>query len=143
MGDSMAERRRAGRAVWLILGLGLAAGGCGQDADRLSRVCHKTAARFDGVTEGLRGKLSRAWAARGGPPGEATVEGRVAVRLRWDRDLEGADVHVEPVGPGVVRLRGCVADLAQRTRALELARSTRGVAQVQDALTEDDAADRP
>jgi BON domain len=139
----MAERRRAGRAAWLILGLAVASGGCGQDADRLSRVCHLTAARFDGVTEGLRGKLSRAWAGRGGPPGEATLEGRVAVRLRWDKDMAGADVQVEPVGPGVVQLRGSVADLAQRTRALELARTTRGVVKVLDALTSEADADRP
>ncbi len=63
------------------------------------------------------------------------------VRLRWDKDMSGSDVQVRTVGPGVVELRGSVTDLAQRIRAVQLARTTEGVENVLDALTTQ--ADKP
>ncbi|HWG44833.1 MAG TPA: BON domain-containing protein [Gemmataceae bacterium] len=127
----MGRRGRLG----LALGLALAVGGCSQDADRMARVCHKTAAKFDGVTEGIRGRLQNGWGAVRGSVSESSLDSRVALRLRWDADMAGADVQVRLAGPGAVELRGTVADLTQRRRAVQLARTTVGVESVVDALT--------
>lgn len=119
----------------LILGLALMLCGCSQDADRLARVFQKTASKFDGVTEGLREKLQNGWGAVRGSMSEASLDSRVALRLRWDTDMKGADVQVSLVGSGAVELTGTVADLMQRRRAVELAHTTAGVENVVDRLT--------
>lgn len=126
----------SGRGKWrLTLILSLALCGCSEDADRLGRVCQKVAARFEGVTESLRGKLQSSAGAVRGSVIETSLDSRVALRLRWDRDMEGAEVQVNPVGPGVIELHGSVADLRQRRRAIELASTTVGVENVIDRLT--------
>jgi osmotically-inducible protein OsmY len=125
-----------------MLVLLLAAGGCSQDADRMARVCQKTAAKFDSVTGGMRSKLNNGWGAVRGSVSEASLDSRVALRLRWDVDLTGAEIQVRPAGAGIVELRGTVADLAQRTRAVHLARTTTGVENVLDALTVETDADK-
>jgi len=127
----------------LALGLALAACGCSQDADRLGRICHKVTARFDGVTEGMRGKLHAGAGAVRGSVSEASLDSRVALRLSWDKDMAGADVQVSAVGPGVVELRGMVADLTQRRRAVQLASTTVGADNVLDALTVESDASNP
>jgi osmotically-inducible protein OsmY len=119
----------------LILGSALTICGCSEDADRLARVFQKTAAKFDGATEGLREKLHNGWGAVRGSMSETSLDSRVALRLRWDTDMGGADVQVSLVGPGAVELTGSVADLMQRRRAVELARTTAGVDSVVDRLT--------
>jgi osmotically-inducible protein OsmY len=134
--------RRRGR-LCLMLGLALAVCGCSQDADRLARVCHKTAAKFDGVTERMRERLQNGFGAVRGSLSESSLDSRVAVRLRWDRDMTGADVQVQTMGPGAVELRGTVADLAQRTRAVQVARATTGVENVLDSLTIEGDAENP
>ncbi len=126
----------------LVLSAALAACGCNQDADRLGRVCHKVAAKFDGVTESLRGKLRNGAGAVRGSLSEASLDSRVALRLRWDKDMTGAEVQVSAIGPGVIELRGTVVDLRQRRRAVQLAETTTGIDRVLDALTlEADAID--
>jgi osmotically-inducible protein OsmY len=123
------------RGKWGVALIVLGAVGCSQDADRLARVCHKTAAKFEGVTESMRGKLQNGWSMVSGSVGEASLDGRVALRLRWDRDMAGADMQVRTVEPGTVELRGTVIDLSQRIRAVQLARATTGVENVIDALS--------
>lgn len=118
----------------LMLALGLGTCGCNQDADRLTRVCEKVAAKFEGVTEGMRDKVQHGWGAVRGSLDEASFDERVALRLHWDHDLEGAAIVVTLDGPGVVRLSGEVIDLTQRRRAVGLAQTTRGVEQVLDEL---------
>jgi osmotically-inducible protein OsmY len=120
----------------MALALGLAVGlcGCSQDADGLARVCQKTAAKFDGVTENLRGKLQDGWGAVRGSLHESGLDSRVALRLHWDQDLEGANISVALAGAGVVCLTGDVTTLAQRRRAVALAQSTAGVEKVLDEL---------
>lgn len=125
-----------------LLGLALASGGCSRDADRLARVFHKTSAKFDSVTEGLRDKLHNGWGAVRGSVSETSLDSRVALRLRWDRDMAGADVQVRLARPGVVELTGIIADLVQRRRAIELAETTVGVESVLDHLRETDT-DKP
>ena len=129
--------------LYLALTLALGMCGCSQDADRLARVCHKTAAKFDGVTEKMRDRLQNGVGAVRGSLSETSPDSRVALRLRWDRDMQGAEVQVQTIGPGVVELRGSVADLAQRTRAVQLARATTGVENVLDALTVEGDAENP
>jgi osmotically-inducible protein OsmY len=120
--------------MWLLLGLVMGTWGCSQDADGLTRVCQKTASKFDGVTENLRGKLQDGWGAVRGSLPESGLDSRVALRLHWDQELEGANITVAPAGAGVVRLTGEVATLAQRRRAVALAQSTAGVEKVLDEL---------
>jgi osmotically-inducible protein OsmY len=130
----MNKERPARRSWWLCLALACAAAGCGQDADCLARVGKKSAARLDAVTGGARARLSDGWEAVRGSVGEATLNSRVAVRLRWDKDLAGADIQVHSPAPGTIRLQGTVADLRQRQRAVALAQSTQGVEAVTDEL---------
>lgn len=121
----------------LILLLVLMISGCSQDADRLARVFQKTSAKFDGVTEGLRGRLQNGWGAVRGSVSETSLDSRVALRLRWDTDMAGADVQVRLAAPGAIELTGTVADLTQRRRAVELAHTTVGVESVIDRLSVD------
>jgi osmotically-inducible protein OsmY len=123
------------RWLWLA---GLAAAACGcnsQDVGCLAHVGRLTAAKLDGLTGGARGKLATGWEAVRGSWSDATLDSKVALRLRWDKALAGADVRVQAAGTGVVRLRGAVTDLGQRRRAVDLAQSTHGVNRVLDELT--------
>jgi osmotically-inducible protein OsmY len=115
--------------------------GCGDDVDRLGRVFHKTAAKFEGSTESMRAKLQNGEHAMRGIVGETSLDSRVTLRMRWDADLTDADVQARLVEPGVVELTGTVADLTQQRRAVELAQSTVGVEKVLDRLNL--AADKP
>ena len=124
--------RRIGRG--LLWSLALVSSGCSQDADRLARIFHKTAVKFDGVTGRLRDKLHNGWGVVRGSVSEASLDSRVALRLHWDSDMVGADVQVRLAEPGVVELTGIVSDLAQRRRAVELANTTTGVEKVLDRL---------
>jgi osmotically-inducible protein OsmY len=127
----------------ILLGLTLMSCGCGKDADRLARIYQKTTARFQGVTNGLREKLHNGLGAVRGSISETSLDSRVALRLRWDKDMAGAEVEVHSVGPGVVELRGTVADLTQRRRAVQLASTTVGADNVRDALTVESDAGNP
>ena len=93
-----------------------------------------TAAKFNDMAGGPHGKLANGWDAVCGAISETTPEARVAVRLRWDKALDKADIQVQPAGPGVIRLQGNVTDAAQQQRAGELAEATQGVEQVVNEL---------
>src|SRR5438067_6939310 len=85
----------------------LAACGCGRDdADRLARIAGTTAARLDSACGGSRGKLSDSWSAARGCWTDTALDGRVGMRLRWDKALAGANIEVRAGAPGVIRLRG-------------------------------------
>ena len=119
---------------WLGAALALLVCGCGEDVDRLGRIGSKAAGKFQDMTGGRNGKLADGWQAVCGALGDTTPEARVAVRLRWDKQLSDADIQATTTGPGVVRLQGTVADAAQQQRAKELAESTQGVEQVVNEL---------
>src|SRR4051812_44268520 len=94
---------------WYGAALALLVCGCGgQDVDRLGRFCSMTAAKFNDMVGGSHGKLANGWDAVCGAISETTPDARVAVRLRWDKALTNADIQVQPVGPGVIRLQGNV-----------------------------------
>ena len=124
------------RGRWLLAGLALLACGCGgEEVDRLGRICARAAGKVQDMAGGTHGKLAAGWQTVCGALGDTTVDARVAVRLRWDKQLADADIQVTSAGPGVVRLQGTVADAARQQRAKELAEATQGVEQVVNDLT--------
>jgi osmotically-inducible protein OsmY len=118
----------------VLLGLAFVVGCAKSDADRLSRIAHKSGEKLDRITGGARGKLVSGWQAARGSLGEATLDSRVATRLKWDKLLADADIQVKATAPGVVELTGTVADQDKRRRAVQLANSTDGVTSVTDSL---------
>lgn len=140
MGKQFARIVRGG----LGLGLAVLACGCGgEDTARLGRVGRLTMAKFGALTRGVRAKLAGGWQGARAAAGEDAIDGRVAQRLRWDKDMVGAEVQVSAPEPGVVRLQGTVSGLTQRRRAVALAQSTLGVQEVLDELTAEDGAGNP
>jgi osmotically-inducible protein OsmY len=117
--------------------------GCGDDVDRLGRVFERTAAKFEGATESLRDKLRNGCGAVNGAVNETSLDSRVALRLHWDKDLDGVEVQVHLAGPNAVELTGLVTDLKQQRRAVELAQSTSGVERVLDRLTLESDSENP
>jgi osmotically-inducible protein OsmY len=123
----------------LALGLVVFAAGCdSEDADRLARVGRKVNEKFHTLTGGPQEKLSSGWLAMRSNFDDTTLDTRVAVRLRFDKALETAAIHVSTVSEGTVELKGKVTDLNQRRRAVEVAQSTVGVNEVRDSLIADE-----
>jgi osmotically-inducible protein OsmY len=120
--------------TWLFVGLAYLGGCSKQDAERLSRIAHRSGEKLDRLTGGMRNKVSSGWQAARGSLGEATLDSRVSTRIKWDKTLANTDVQVKTTGPGVVELKGTLTNEEQRRHALELANSTDGVASVTDSL---------
>lgn len=127
----------AGRRIRWPLALALLTGlvhGCGRDdADCLARIGRKTMARAESVTEPANDRIAVVWQGLRAGEQEPPVTARVGARLRWDKELAGAQITVE-AAPGGVELRGKVRNEEQRRRAGELAQATLGVENVVDAL---------
>ena len=64
---------------------------------------------------------------------DTSIKVRVKARLFGDKELSGFRIRVD-VDKGVVRLRGKIKSPELRTRALELVRGVRGVADIVDKL---------
>ncbi len=128
----MRPKRSTRWLFWLCLAS--ASTGCnGEDADRLARVYHRTAAKFEDESAGTREKLSRGWhSLQGDPLATASLRDRVAARLRLDRALAEAAIEVDADGD-IITLRGEV-DADQRRRAANLAETTSGVEKVVNEL---------
>jgi osmotically-inducible protein OsmY len=126
-------------AVWsAVLGLALLflTSGCGsEDGEGLKNVCQKVREKGEDLTGGHHSKLATSLRALRGSASNAALDSRVSLRLRWDTNLEGADIQVSVTSPGVVKLEGTVTNQIQRGRALELARATKGVTGTEDSLT--------
>jgi hypothetical protein len=120
---------------WLVLLLVLVAGCSSKDADQLGRVCRKAVTKLDDFAGGAQGKLAIAWDATRGSWSDRGIDGRVMTRLRWDKNLDKSEVHVDVPAAGTVRLTGKVVSDSQRRRAVEVAESTSGVEKVVDELT--------
>jgi osmotically-inducible protein OsmY len=122
------------RRLWLVTVLVLLSGACNrQDAERLGRIGRKAVERTEGLTGHVRDSLTTGWQSVCSGAEESSVPARVMARLRLDKSLADATIEVE-LKDGVIELRGQVADLPQRRRAIELAESTIGVAKVADKL---------
>ena len=63
------------------------------------------------------------------------VSGRVYGRLHWDKDLEGANIHLDVQANGVTTLTGTVPDAKAKGKALTLTQDTIGVTKVIDQTT--------
>ena len=116
-----------------VMGALCLAGCDGQDADRLARVGRKTNEKFHALTGGSQEKLSSGWLAVRANWDDVTLDTHVAARLRWDKALMNDKIEVT-AADGAVELKGKVADLTQRRRAVEIAQSTAGVNEVRDSL---------
>jgi osmotically-inducible protein OsmY len=117
----------------VLLGL-LGMIGCQQkDADQLGRVARKAAEKVQAAAGGAQEPLNSGVQLMKANIDELSPESRVAVRLRWDKDLSSAPIKVKAVG-GVVELRGSVATNELKQRAVMLAKSTIGVEKVSDGL---------
>jgi hypothetical protein len=128
----MRHRATVGTA---LVGLLLMTAGCSsQDAEGLTRVCQKVMEKSDNLTGGRQSKLAASWHALRGSAGGGSLDNRVAYRLRWDHSLADTHIRVSVPSPGVVKLEGTISNATQRTRALELAKSTQGVTDAVDAL---------
>ncbi len=126
-------RRAAGRVGMLVVLAGIAAG-CGrEDADGLARIGRKSLARTKPLTAEAGDRLAAGWQALRGGDKDTPVEARVLSRLRWDKELAGAEIAVQSVQGGV-ELKGKVRSAEQKQRAAELAQATTGVETVKDAL---------
>lgn len=127
-------RRRVGRAAWLFMIAAGAADGCSsEDAEHLSRIGSKVAAKIQAGTASVPGPLVSGWQALSADLDRFALDVRVGARIRWDKSLASADVHVHAQG-GAVELTGTARDLDQRRRAVELAESTAGVDKVTDLI---------
>jgi osmotically-inducible protein OsmY len=119
------------RRPWcgLLLGLTVIAAGCSKgDTQRLAGVSRKITEKARILAEDTGQRMSLRWQSAN--PG---LEIRVSQRLHWDKGLANVPIQVEAAG-NVVTLKGAVAELAQRQRAVNLAETTEGVEKVVDAL---------
>jgi len=124
---------------WLAAFLAATLCGCNSDdTDRLARIGRKIAGRIEMLAAGNDGQLNRGWEAIRNGWDENSIDARVSMRLRWDRDLAGCKIEVMRQGD-MIELTGVVPNEAAHQRAVELAESTAGVKSVADWLEETQA----
>jgi osmotically-inducible protein OsmY len=109
------------------------AGCSNEDTDGLARVARLSAAKVEEMTGGAPEKVADSLTTMRANWNELALDARVALRLRWDKDLQGTDIRVHAAN-GIVELKGTVRDLPQRQRAVQLAQTTVGVVEVVDSL---------
>jgi BON domain len=135
-GAIMGDPGKGGRGRWLAC-LALLLAGCeGQDADRLAKIGRKVVDRLEMRATGGSARLPDSLQSIRGGIGEFAVDAKVSARLRWDKELEAASIQVGAVGGGAVKLTGTVPNFEARRHAVHLARTTTGVSNVVDELTE-------
>jgi osmotically-inducible protein OsmY len=91
------------------------------------------ARRADEATDSAQRRAGDAADRAGEVVGDATITSAVKTKLLGDPDVGGLKIDVDTAG-GVVTLTGTVENAAEKRRALELARETRGVKSVKDQL---------
>jgi osmotically-inducible protein OsmY len=92
-----------------------------------------SAAKVEEMTGGAPNKVAASLDSMRASWNELALDARVALRLRWEKDLQDATIQVQAKN-GIVELSGKVADIVQRQRAVQVARATVGVADVVDSL---------
>jgi osmotically-inducible protein OsmY len=118
----------------LLLGLTLAGAGCTRgDRERLGRVGRKIGEKATVVRESAGSRLHSGWQRLRVNLDAGGLSTRVSTRLRSDKELVNTSIQVEAKGTEVT-LKGAVANLSQRQRAVALAESTVGVETVVDRL---------
>jgi osmotically-inducible protein OsmY len=112
----------------------LAGAGCSKtDKERLERVARKVTEKAALLSAATNDRLQTGFQGFPANLDLANLGMRVSDRIHWDKELADLTLQVEANG-GVVTLRGVVANLAQRQRAVGLADSTIGVVRVVDEL---------
>src|SRR5262245_16322540 len=119
------------RLLWVPLFAFFSAGCQKSDTETLARIGRKLADRREGILGEVRSCLDLNWRAA---LKEHTLEERVRLRLRFDKDLGDLPLDVKVTGADV-ELSGKLPHPEQKRRILELVESTRGVEHVTaDAL---------
>jgi osmotically-inducible protein OsmY len=130
----------------LALGLAVAAPSAGfaQDAaakDKTEAKTHKTAAKTKKTAHKAAAKSDKATdkaEAKSESAGEAITDAWITTKIKADfvneSALKGSDINVD-TNNHVVTLKGTVASLAGKTRAGEIAKTTKGVTRVVNELT--------
>lgn len=90
--------------------------------------------RIDQGIEKLGNEIRENWNSLRQFVDKLGVQGRVYARLRWDKNLENANLEIDVNESGIVELRGRVASELAKQKAVELARDTIGVTDVVDNL---------
>jgi len=117
-----------------ILTAVLCLAGCGSDdSEQLAKVARLSAAKVEDMTGGAPTKVAAGLDTMRANWNELALDVRVLLRLRWERDLQNVTIQVTAKN-GIVELRGNLHDMAQRQRAVQLARTTAGVVEVMDSL---------
>jgi osmotically-inducible protein OsmY len=128
---------------WLLLGGIVLACGCeAKDQDCLKGVAAKLGAKTQAMTAETRQHLAKQFHVLRTTTEEVGLDAKVTARLRWDKSLADAPIHIHVTG-AAVELTGTVRDAEQQKRAVDLAESTAGVETVKDALTIENAAAAP
>ncbi len=116
----------------LLPGILVLNAGCKKDdPEHLKSIGSRIGSKVGGVLNKSNDRLTLQW--RGGGEQLPPVEVRVQERLRWDSNLQGTDIHVG-LQDGLVLLTGHVVSAEQREYAVQLARTTVGVTEVNQKL---------
>jgi hypothetical protein len=109
-----------------LLGLLTLTAGCARhDTEAFARIGRRLGDRAESWISELREHLDLG--------SGSSLEARVTQRLRWDKALADSPIEVKVRGSDV-ELKGILGDPALKTRAVELAQSTTGVANVIDSM---------
>ena len=73
----------------------------------------------------------------GDVPADGQLSSQVMAKIVEDETLQGSNVKVEAKGKGVVNLSGTVTSARARERAVEIAKTTTGVREVEDQIKVD------
>ena len=112
----------------------LALTGCSnEDTEGLASVARLSATKVEEMTGGAPNKVAASFESMRANWNELALDARVSLRLRWEKDLQNTTIQVEAKS-GIVELKGKVADILQRQRAVQVAQSTMGVVEVIDSL---------
>jgi osmotically-inducible protein OsmY len=120
---------------WLLSALVLLPSGCSKrDTERLACVGRRIVQKAEAMSQDTNDRLHTGWQSFRANLDETGLDARVSTRLRWDKTLEDTPIEVFAVPDNGVELKGSVANLEQRRRAVALAESTVGVERVVDSL---------
>jgi osmotically-inducible protein OsmY len=90
--------------------------------------------RIDEGAQTVGAKIRQTWQEIRQSTSNMGVEARVYARLHWDKALSNATLDIDVQEGGVVLLRGSVADMGAKTKAVSITQDTVGVSRVIDEL---------
>ncbi len=105
-----------------------------QDRESLGKVGRRIFQEMEDTTGTSPNPLASGLQAVRGSVSDSNLDSRVVLRLRWERELEGTCIRARVIGPATVQLEGLLKEESQRGRAIEIAKTTCGVEQVEDKM---------